>query len=66
MTTEPAWNAHYRCVWCHGLKARQDTIHYNGNPVCRDGDCLNHMKGKHRASHLTLPLPRSVGYYDKG
>ena len=71
MTTEPAYNAHYSCAYCHGLKARQDIIHFNGHAICREGDCLAHMKGKQRVLQTdrfagALVVPRSVGYYDKG
>jgi len=48
----PEYHAHYSCAHCHGLKARADIIHWNGQAVCRDGDCLNHMKGKYRAEVL--------------
>lgn len=60
MTAEPEYNSHYRCVYCHGLKAKADIIFVDDKPICTHGGC------KDAYYRLTRPVPRSVGYYDKG
>ena len=59
MTNEPEWNAHARCQWCHALRPVKESIIYNGYTLCRDGDCLDHLRAHHNASYLS-------GYQPKG
>lgn len=40
MTTEPDYNAHKSCMWCHALRPASETIIWNGQVLCRDTDCL--------------------------
>lgn len=44
MTKEPDYNAHVRCVWCHAVRPVKETISFNGQTLCRDTDCLKHMR----------------------
>ena len=62
MTTEPDYNAHCRCYWCHAVKPRSEIIYVDDRPICRYSDC----KKEYEHAHLPRPVPRSVGYYDKG
>lgn len=51
-----------RCVQCHGVKSENDLILIEENPVCRVGPC----KERYYESTHPRPVPRSLGYYDKG
>lgn len=60
----PEFHVHYRCFYCHAVRSKQEIIHFNNQPVCRDGDCLNHMKGDYHASLFTRfadPWPDNDG-----
>jgi hypothetical protein len=58
---EQEWNAHYRCTFCHAVRPKADIIHHLGQPFCADRLC----KEDYHAL-FARPVPRSVGYYDKG
>ena len=61
MSSEPEFQAHYRCVWCHGLKAKADTMQVDDKRICKDGDC------KDAYYKATRPRPvRKYGAYDDG
>ena len=55
-------NVHYRCTWCHGLKAKADIVIIDDKPICRIGKC----KEKYYETSHPRPVPRSVGFIDKG
>ncbi len=48
VTNEPEWNAHVTCAFCHGLKAKSDTVEVDGKTLCKGG-CLD--------THLGKPMP---------
>ena len=60
--SEPDFHAHYRCAYCHALKAKADIIFVDDQPICRIGDC----KEKFYAQNHPRSVPKSMGYYDKG
>lgn len=54
MTKEPEFNAFMRCSWCHAVRPVKETIIYDGLSLCRDGDCLAHMRRATNVSHVYL------------
>lgn len=42
----PEWHAHYRCAYCHGLKAKADIVHVDGTPLCKHGQCQKKWEEK--------------------
>jgi hypothetical protein len=61
MTSEPEYNAHYNCAYCHGLKAKRDVIFVDDKPICSIGGCKDAYYAK------TRPRPaRRYGSYDDG
>lgn len=61
MTGESEFNAHARCQWCNALRPVKETVTLNSHTVCRDGDCLKHMKGHYNASGLSGYAPALRG-----
>ena len=60
MTKEPDYNSFYRCIWCHGLKAKTDTIFVDDKPICREGGCKD---AYHQANH-PRPVNKSGRVYE--
>lgn len=47
--SESEYGAHYRCVWCHAVKAKADIIFVDENkPICGEGDCKDAYYAKTR------------------
>ena len=66
MTKEAEYNAHVRCSWCHSVRPVKETINWDSHTICRDGDCLQRMKGHASASYLSgyAPAVRRSGNSD--
>ena len=63
MTSEEDFQAHYRCTYCHAVRPKGEINFCDDNPICRDND---NCKEKYYAATKPRPVPRSLGYYDKG
>lgn len=62
VTKEPEFNAHLRCAWCHAVRPVKETITFNGQILCRDTDCLQHMRRAcDAAPYISDSLPRGDG-----
>lgn len=59
---ETEWNAHYRCRWCHGLKAKADIIMVDDQPICRHGQC----KDLYELASRPRPMPVSRSRWEHG
>ena len=62
VSTEPEFNAFYRCAHCHGLKAKADVIFCDSKPICRVGDCREAFY----ASTRPVAVPKSYARYEHG
>jgi len=58
----PEWQAHYRCHWCNGLKAKGDIIHADDKPFCSDSLC----RDAYYLATLPKPVPKSQSRFDHG
>ncbi len=62
MSAEPEFNAHVRCSFCHGLKAKADTITVDDKPICRHGTC----KDMYEQATRPRPVPKSYARWEHG
>lgn len=56
------WHAHYRCAYCHGLKAKGDIIHVDDKTICRHGNC----KELHEVATRPRPVLKSLATWERG
>lgn len=59
---ETEWQAHYRCTYCHGLKAKADIILVDDKPICRHGEC----KALFELSTRPRPVSKSHTRWEHG
>lgn len=60
--SEPEWQAHYRCSYCHALRPKKEIIFSDDKPLCRDTLCLD----AHHLANLPRPVPKSQSRFEHG